>query len=109
MDKAPKKYVCHKVKTNRPGRSYEGIRYRYRGVFIECGGYFAPDHSVVWVAIDEDGYGAFAHCFDLYSCKQFIDDELDKMTEEKRKNFYTAEGLERLSRKLGFPVTNEWK
>ena len=98
MDKAPKKYVCHRVHSDIHGRSYEGIRYRYRGVFIECGGYFAPD-----------GYGAFAHCFDLYSCKHFIDEELDKMTEEKRKNFYTAEGLERLSRKLGFPVKNEWK
>ena len=109
MDKTPKKYVCHRVHTDIHGRSYEGIRYRYRGIFIECGGYFSPDHSVVWEAIDEDGHGAFAHCFDLFSCKHFIDEELDEMTEEKRKNFYTAEGLERLSRKLGFPVKNEWK
>lgn len=104
---ATKKYVCHRVKTKFPGRSYEGIRYRYRGVFIECGGYFKPDHSVVWEAIDEDGIGAFAHSFDLHSCKYWIDQELDKMTEEKRNNFYTEEGLKNLSSVLGFPVKNE--
>ena len=52
-------YRAHRLSYNKMGRSEVGIRYLYRGVFIECGGYFAPDHSVVWMAIDEDGYFAF--------------------------------------------------
>jgi hypothetical protein len=40
MVKSKNKYVCHRVKADILGRSYEGIRYRYRGIFIECGGYF---------------------------------------------------------------------
>lgn len=109
MNRSKNKYVCHRVKTLYTGRSYAGIRYRYRGVFIECGGYFQPDHCVVWEAIDEDGIGAFAHSFDLHSCKHFIDEDLDRMSEEKRKNFYTEVGLKNLSETLGFEVKNEWR
>lgn len=57
-------YRAHRLPHNKMGRSEVGIRYLYRGVFIECGGYFRPEHSVVWYGIDEDGTCAFAHCFD---------------------------------------------
>ena len=70
----------------------------YRGVFIECGGYFQPDHSVVWYGIDEDGTGAFAHCFDLYSCKKFIDDELLRVEQrEGRKFSYDDEAFAKMN------------
>jgi hypothetical protein len=49
-------------------------------------GIFPGEHCVVWEAIDE---------------------ELDRMPEEKRKNFYTDVGLKNLSETLGFPVKIE--
>lgn len=92
------KYRAHRLPHNKRGRSEVGIRYLYRGVFIECGGYFAPDRSVVWEAIDEDGFGAFAHCFDLYSCKKFIDDELLRLEQrEGRKFSYDDEAFAKMN------------
>ena len=91
-------YRAHRLPHNKMGRSEVGIRYLYRGVFIECGGYFQPDHSVVWYGIDEDGTCAFAHCFDLYSCKKFIDDELLRLEQrEGRKFSYDDEAFAKMN------------
>lgn len=101
-------YRAHRLSYNKMGRSEVGIRYLYRGVFIECGGYFAPDHSVVWMAIDEDGYEAFAHCFDLYSCKKFIDEELERIQKKEGRSFaYSDKGfanMQSLYNRLGGTV-----
>lgn len=97
-------YRAHRLPYNKMGRSEVGIRYLYRGVFIECGGYFQPDHSVIWYGIDEDGTCAFAHCFDLYSCKKFIDDDLADLEKKGHKFAYDDEAfakMDRLFKQLG--------
>lgn len=87
-------FRAHRLPHKKTGRSEVGIRYLYRGVFIECGGYFQPEHSVVWEAIDEDGSCAFAHSFDLYSCKKFIDEELERIQKKEGRSFaYSDEGF----------------
>lgn len=90
-------YRAHRLPHNKRGRSEVGIRYLYRGVFIECCGYFQGEHCVVWEAIDEDGYGAFAHCFDLYSCKKFIDDDLADLEKKGRKFTYDDEAFAKMN------------
>lgn len=49
--------------------------YIYRGYYIECLGYYDPEHYVVWEAVDEHGNG-FAHSYSLKGVKREIDYEI---------------------------------
>lgn len=50
--------------------------YLYRGFYINCVGYYYPEHKVCWEAVDKEGNG-FAHSFSLEETKNEIDYELD--------------------------------
>ena len=49
--------------------------YIYRGYYIECLGYYEPEHRIVWEAVDEHGNG-FAHSYSLKGVKREIDYEI---------------------------------
>lgn len=49
--------------------------YIYRGYYIECLGYYEPEHHIVWEAVDENGNG-FAHSYSLKDVKREIDYEI---------------------------------
>lgn len=49
--------------------------YIYRGYYIECLGYYEPEHHIVWEAVDENGNG-FAHSYSLKGVKREIDYEI---------------------------------
>ena len=49
--------------------------YIYKGYEINCLGYYPPEQSVVWEAIDGNGCG-FAHAHTLKEVKILIDSEL---------------------------------
>ena len=51
--------------------------YVYRGYDIWCCGYYEPEHSIVWEAVDEYG-GGFAKSFRLRDTKLLIDYELNE-------------------------------
>ena len=51
--------------------------YLYRGFEINCVGYYNPEHSVCWEAVDEFGCG-FAHSHTLKETKKWVDIELDE-------------------------------
>lgn len=90
-------FRAHRLPHKKTGRSEVGVRYLYRGVFIECCGYLQGEHCVVWEAIDEDGTCAFAHSLDLYSCKYHIDryfEDLEK--KEGRKFAYSEEAFAKM-------------
>lgn len=74
------KHVAHRIETigGRHGGGTPGIRYLYRGVFIECHGYYEGEHCVCWQAIDRDGIGAFAHGWNLMTTKREIDREYEE-------------------------------
>ena len=55
--------------------------YKYRGFQINCLGYYSPDKRVVWEAVDKYGNG-FAQSYSFAETKQFIDDEIEKRTNE---------------------------
>lgn len=84
-------FRAHRLPHKKTGRSEVGVRYLYRGVFIECCGYFQGEHCVVWEAIDEDGICAFAHSFDLYSCKHYIDEYFEELEKKEGRKFAYSE------------------
>ena len=49
--------------------------YIYRCYYIECLGYYEPEHHIVWEAVDEHGNG-FAHSYSLKGVKREIDYEI---------------------------------
>ena len=49
--------------------------YIYRGYYIECLGYYEPEHRIVWEAVDEHGNG-FAHSYSLKDVIREIDYEI---------------------------------
>lgn len=61
----------HKAKRIRPGK------YNYRGITINCIGYFEPEHRICWEAVDETGC-SFAHAYTFRDCKYLVDKDLDK-------------------------------
>lgn len=76
--KQPGDTSCMKYRAKRisPGH------YIYRGYKVNCIGYYEPDHSIVWEAVDEKGCG-FAHSFSFRDTKMLIDLELERSSHEK--------------------------
>lgn len=70
------KETNYKLKRIRAGK------YEYRGIHINCIGYYNPEHRVCWEAIDEYGCG-FAHAYSLKECKNLVDIDLDKFKKLK--------------------------
>lgn len=49
--------------------------YTYKGVQINCIGYYPPEKRVVWEAVDKNGNG-FAHSFSLKDTIRLIDENI---------------------------------
>ena len=62
----------HKCKRIRKGK------YEYRGHIIQCAGYHAPEHRIVWEAGPKGEIYADFHGFSLKEVKMYIDRDLDK-------------------------------
>ena len=88
-----KKHIAHRILKAYSGAA--GIRYIYRGVFIECVGYFDPEHCVCWQGIDFDGIGAFAHNWSLAGTKKEIDRQIDEYDKSPWKG-YDDKALEKM-------------
>lgn len=56
--------------------------YIYRGYYIECLGYYEPEHHIIWEAVDELGCG-FAHSYSLNGVKREIDYEIQNGLKER--------------------------
>ena len=79
-------------------RGLPGIRYVYRGVFIECAGYYPPEHRVCWNGIDSDGICGFAHGTSLSDTMAEIDRDIDVLNVVQP---YTAEAVAILAETIG--------
>ena len=49
--------------------------YTYKGIQINCIGYYPPEKRVVWEAVDKDGCG-FCHSFSLKDTIRLIDENI---------------------------------
>ena len=49
--------------------------YTYKGIQINCIGYYPPEKRVVWEAVDKDGCG-FCHSFPLKDTIRLIDENI---------------------------------
>jgi hypothetical protein len=53
--------------------------YTYKGIHINCIGYYPPEKRVVWEAVDKNGCG-FAHSFSLRGAIRKIDEDIKNET-----------------------------
>ena len=49
--------------------------YTYKGIQINCIGYYPPEKRVVWEAVDKDGCG-FCHSFSLKDTIRLIEENI---------------------------------